>query len=318
MDIIDTHCDALLKLQQDVRKAYDDGEKTLNFYDSPEIETNVLRLKEGGVKVQFFAIFIPPEVPDNEKWQHALEQVDCFYNEVLSQENFIHIKNLIEIERLKPEEIGAVLTLEGADAVGNDLMKLRTLFRLGVLSVGLTWNNANLVADGVGENRDAGLSEYGERFVASCNAHDVLIDISHLSPKGITEVIEQGDRVIATHSNVQSICDHRRNLTDNQIRKVIEKGGMINIVFNPPFIGEGKIEIEDVSPHIDRIINLGGEDAIGLGSDFDGIAYHVERLGNAGEYGNLIETLKRKYGETFTEKIAYRNFFEKYCKRDLS
>ncbi len=317
MDIIDTHCDALLKLQQDLRRTYDDGEKTLNFYDSPEIETNVLRLREGGVKVQFFAIFIPPEVPDNEKWQHALEQVDCFYNEVLSQEGFIHIKDFKEIERLKPEEIGAVLTLEGADAVGNGLMKLRTLFRLGVLSVGLTWNNANLVADGVGENRDAGLSEYGERFVASCNAHDVLIDISHLSPKGVAEVIEQGDRVIATHSNARSVCDHRRNLTDDQIRRVIEKGGMINIVFNPPFIGEGKIKVEDVFPHIDRIINLGGEDAIGLGSDFDGIVTHVERLGNAGEYGNLIDALKERYGETFTEKIAYRNFVEKYCKSDL-
>ncbi|MFB9859700.1 dipeptidase [Salinicoccus siamensis] len=317
MDIIDTHCDALLKLQQDDRKAYDDGEKAFNFYDSPEIETNVLRLREGGVKVQFFAIFIPPEVPDNEKWQHALEQVDCFYNEVLSQENFIHIKNLKEIEGLKPEEIGAVLTLEGADAVGNDLMKLRTLFRLGVLSVGLTWNNANLVADGVGENRDAGLSGYGERFVASCNAHGVLIDISHLCPKGVTEVLELGDRIIATHSNSRSVCDHRRNLTDDQIRRVIEKGGMINIVFNPPFIGEGKIKIEDVFSHIDKIINLGGEEAIGLGSDFDGITCHVERLGNAGEYGNLIDALKERYGETFTEKIAYGNFVEKYCKSDL-
>src|SRR5699024_12101964 len=81
---------------------------------------------KGKVKVQFYAIFISPGIPDNEKWQHALEQIDAFYNEVLTMDKMVHIKKLSDIKNLKEDEYGAVLTLEGADAFGNDLMKLRT------------------------------------------------------------------------------------------------------------------------------------------------------------------------------------------------
>src|SRR5699024_11568504 len=96
MKMIDTHRDALLKLQSDSRnsKGFMDEHSTLGFLDAEEIDTNYKRLREGDVQVQFFAIFISPKVPDNEKWQHALEQVDAFYNEVLTKEKKDHIKNM--------------------------------------------------------------------------------------------------------------------------------------------------------------------------------------------------------------------------------
>ena len=94
MKIIDTHCDALLKLQSDKRKTYMFKKRELNFANSSEIDTNAERLRAGNVKVQFFAIFLSPAIPDNEKWQHALEQVDCFYDEILTQPNIVHIKHL--------------------------------------------------------------------------------------------------------------------------------------------------------------------------------------------------------------------------------
>lgn len=318
MEIIDTHCDALLKLQSDYRESYRSQERILDFKDGNDLDTSAEKLRKGDVRVQFFAIFIPPMLPDNEKWQHALEQVDCFYNEVLAEKDFVHIRNFEEIEHLGEGEIGAVLALEGADAVGNDLMKLRTLFRLGVLSVGLTWNDGNLAADGVEEQRGAGLSKFGLELVECCNSHDVLVDVSHLNPEGVTDVIENADRVIATHSNAREVFDHRRNLYDEQIRALIDKGGMVNIVFNPPFIKEGNPGIEDLFPHIDRIIELGGEHAIGLGSDFDGIASYVGGLEDAGEYQNLVEALVQKYGEAFTERITHLNFKERFVKKDLS
>ncbi|GAB3061331.1 dipeptidase [Salinicoccus sesuvii] len=318
MNIIDTHCDALMKLQMDYRRTYSFEEKLLDFKHGNEIQTNAQRLIKGQVKVQFFAIFIPPQLPDNEKWQHALEQVDCFYNEVLSQEHFIHIKRFDEINRLGEGEVGAVLTLEGADAVGNDLMKLRTLFRLGVLSVGLTWNNANLVADGVGETRNTGLTEFGLKFIDCCNTHGVLVDISHLNPEGVDVVMNQAERVIATHSNAREVFDHPRNLCDDQIKTLVSKGGMVNIVFNPPFIKEGFVGIEDLFPHIDHIIDLVGEDAIGLGSDFDGIASYVEKLEDAGMYQNLAEALVEHYGESFARKMTHENFLSNYVEKDLS
>lgn len=315
MKIIDTHCDALLKLQSDKRRSrgFMDEQAPLNFYDAEEIDTNYNRLKEGDLQVQFFAIFISPKVPDNEKWQHALEQVDAFYNEVLGQENMVHIKNLKEIKQLKPHEIGAVLTLEGADAFGNDLMKLRTLIRLGVLSVGLVWNNANLAADGVGETRSAGLSNFGAEVIEVCNENDVLIDVSHLNIPGFNDITDKADRIFASHSNARGIFDHQRNLTDEQITQIIDRNGMINIVFCPMFINEGELEIEDLFPHIDRIINLGGSDNIGIGSDFDGIATYVNGLSHAGEFQNLVNKLQAQYGTEFTEKMTHRNFKKIFC-----
>lgn len=315
MKIVDTHCDALLKLQGDHRKTYSFSDKgrLLNYKNSKELDTNAERLRQGGVRVQFFAIFIPPNVPDNEKWQHALEQVDCFYNEVLAQENFVHIKHFSEIDDLKDGEIGALLTLEGSDAFGNDLMKLRTLFRLGVLSLGLVWNNANLVADGVGETRRTGLSRFGHEVVDCCNEHGVLIDVSHLNIEGFDDIINRADRVIATHSNAREIFDHPRNLYDDQIRQIIAKDGMINIVFNPPFIKSGEVEIEDLFPHIDHIIELGGNENIGLGSDFDGIGTYIKNLEDAGKYGNLTGQLTERYGSGFTEQITHKNFIQKFC-----
>ncbi|WP_411842027.1 dipeptidase [Salinicoccus sp. HZC-1] len=313
MHIIDTHCDALLKLQGDYRNAYRFQNRILDYKNSSELNTNAERLREGDVKVQFFAIFIPPNLPDNEKWQHALEQVDCFYNEVLAQNNFIHIKNFKEIHDLKTDEIGAVLTLEGSDAFGNDLMKLRTLIRLGVLSLGLVWNNANLVADGVGENRMTGLSNFGFEVIECCNDHDVLVDVSHLNTQGFKDIVSKADRVLASHSNAREIFDHPRNLYDWQIKQIIEKGGMINIVFNPPFVKEGDTSLEDLYPHIDRIIDLGGSGNIGLGSDFDGIASYIEGLEDASRFGNLTNALTEKYGCDFAEKITHKNFIDIYC-----
>lgn len=268
---------------------------------------------KGKVKVQFYAVFISPGIPDNEKWQHALEQIDAFYEEVLTMENMVHIKKLSDIKNLKEHEYGAVLTLEGSDAFGNDLMKLRTLFRLGVLSLGLVWNNGNLVADGVGESRGTGLSEFGFKVVEECNKNNVLIDVSHLNVQGFEDVIEHGKLVFASHSNARSIHDHLRNLQDEQIKQMINKGGMINIVFCPPFIGEGKVTIDDLILHIDKIIELGGKNHIGLGSDFDGITEFVEGLEDASKYPNLIEALRQKYGEEFTAGMASGNFIERFC-----
>lgn len=142
MKVIDTHCDALLKLWRD---------ETKSFANDPEIDTNASRLKAGNVYVQFFAIWVPDRIPHELKFQVVLDQVNAFYERVLSLPNMKHIRSYSQISQLKEGEIGAVLTLEGMDAVGSDLGKLAWLYEQGVCSIGLTWNDANLCADGIGE-----------------------------------------------------------------------------------------------------------------------------------------------------------------------
>src|SRR5690625_5965567 len=125
-----------------------------------------------------------------------------------------HIKQWEEIEQLKDGEIGAVLTLEGADAFGNDLVKLRHLYRLGVLSIGLTWNNANLCADGVGEPRGGGLTSLGKEVVSLNNKQKVFTDVSHLSEKGFWYVMEISKYTFVISSYMNINCMNVRNCID--------------------------------------------------------------------------------------------------------
>ncbi|WP_085994055.1 dipeptidase [Oceanobacillus senegalensis] len=313
MKIMDTHCDALLKLQLRKRGTFF-GMEPLDYRTSEEIDTNLIRLKTGGVKVQFFAIFIEPEVPFDEKWQHALEQVNLFYTEIIDKNPEVkHIKKWEDIDDLKDGEIGAVLTLEGADAFGNDLVKLRHLYRLGVLSIGLTWNNANLCADGAGEPRGGGLTLLGKEVVKLNNEHRVYTDVAHSTVKGFWDMLELADYPIASHSNARAICDHPRNLYDDQIEKMIEKNGIIHVVFNPPFIREDSetATITDLVRHIEHISSLGGVKNIGFGSDFDGISTFVTNLENAAQYQNLINELLTKFSEEEVRGFAYQNFLDK-------
>lgn len=301
MKIIDTHCDALLKLWENRQRS---------FKNSPELETNLERLEFGKVKAQLFAIFIEPEIPSDQKYRVALEQIEIFHQEVVgNHSNVKTIKTWQELSMLNQDEIGAILTLEGADAFGNDLTKLKELYRLGVMSLGLTWNNANLVADGVGESRGAGLTDFGRDVVKLNNEYNVLTDVSHLSERGFWDVIDIANFPIATHSNSKTICNHRRNLTDEQIKALIRKNGLIGIVFNPPFLNEtGKATITDIIHHVEYICSLGGEKHICFGSDFDGITEYVEGMENAACYQKLVNELLKLYSEDIVTNFSYQNF----------
>jgi membrane dipeptidase len=315
LKIIDTHCDALLKLQYSKRIPF--NKTQLRFNDSPELNTNLQFLKKGNINVQFFAIFMMPDVPTNEKWQHALEQIDIFYHEIIRKNpEMKHIKKWQDIKDLKEGEIGAVLTLEGADAFGNDLAKLRMLYQLGVLSIGLTWNNANLCADGVEEPRGAGLTSFGKEVVQLNNEHGVLTDVSHLSVKAFWDVMEIAKYPIASHSNAFTLCEHPRNLNDEQIKAMFERNAMIHVVFWPPFINHERNDatINDLIRHIDYLCELGGVRHIGLGSDFDGISSFVTDLENASKYQNLINQLLKHYSEEEVKGFAHQNFINHYVK----
>lgn len=310
MRFIDTHCDALLKLQM-AKRGFQQPKRWLNFKNDHELDTNLERLQQGGVQVQFFAIFIHPDVPTNEQWQHALEQIDLFYSEIIGKNQQIkHIKQWDEINNLKENQIGVVLTLEGAEAIGNDLVKLRHLYRLGVLSIGLTWNHANLCADGAEEPRGGGLTRLGKSVVDMNNNHMIFTDVSHLTVEGFWDVMKSAKYPFASHSNVRAICDHPRNLYDDQIKALIDHNGQIQLALYPPFLVKDAetTKLKDLFHHIDHICALGGEKHVGFGSDFDGISYFIEGLENASKYELLRDELQKHYSEELVKGFIYQNF----------
>jgi len=307
LNSIDMHCDVLYKMQK--------SQEPLNFKDSNQLDVNLERLQEGQVKVQAFAIFIEPDLPSDKQYAAVLEQIDYYQKEVLGKNpEMKQIKKWLEIQELKEGEIGSFLTLEGVSSIGNDLSKLEYLLDAGVLSVGLTWNPANLAADGVGEPRGGGLTTFGFEIVKRLNERKVFTDVSHLSVKGFWDVMKSASYPIATHSNVLSLCSHMRNLNDEQIKAMIERDAMIHVIFNPTFtVEEGKdkeVTINDLVPHIERLVKLNAVRTIGFGSDFDGISTHIAGLSHTGETQNLIQALLEKFTIEEVEGFAFQNFMD--------
>lgn len=295
MAIIDLHCDHLYKLQ---KKQFDE-----------ELDTSLKRLQAGHVKVQAFAIFIDPAVPTSQAYIDALEQIALFHEHVVNHEHVRWIQNWSDLALVEQHEVGVFLTLEGVDCIGNELSKLEELLDAGVLSVGLTWNPANLAADGCGESRGAGLTAFGKEIVALLNRRGILTDVAHLAEAGFWEVMELAAYPIASHANTRALCDNPRNLTDAQIKTLIEKQIPLHVVFFPPFItGTDHATINDLMQHIEHIVNLGGESILGFGSDFDGISKKVEGLEHAGMYTNLIDTLREKFSEDQLTRFTSQNF----------
>lgn len=305
MNIFDAHCDVLLKLWSE--RLFPQG---VTFESEKELHISYPKLKETGAKVQCFAIYIPEKLKGPAKFQAALEMIDIFHEKIIN--TYDDIKLILtkdDIDKLQANEVGAILTLEGCDAIDNDIVKMNTLYRLGVRSVGLTWNYGNAVADGVLEERACGLSNFGKEVVQTLNQHKIWTDVSHLAERGFWDVMELSDYVIASHSNAKALCNHPRNLTDEQIQALISKNSVIGITFVPMFLSEGnKATIKDVLSHIEHICALGGENHIGFGSDFDGIGQTVVGLESYRGYEKLINTLLKHYPEETVKKFCFNNF----------
>jgi membrane dipeptidase len=303
--IFDAHCDALLKLHYYKEKA--------SFQSKNELHITYPQLISAGSKVQLFAIFLEPELKPGQRFQTALEMIEVFHKQVLAPNPKMKlVKSKSDIEQLKQDEIGAMLTLEGCEAIEEDLVKLETLYQLGVRSVGLTWNWANAVADGALEPRAAGITKFGKEVIQFLNGKKIWTDVSHLCEKSFWDTLEIAKYPIASHSNTYALCEHPRNLKDEQIQALLAKNGVIGVTFVPKFLTKkNKATINDIIRHIDYICSLGGKDQVGLGSDFDGISETVEGLSSYKDYSLLINELQKQYSEEQVHKILYKNFFNR-------
>ena len=166
-----------------------------------------------------------------------------------------------------------------------------------------------------------GLSPFGREVVAEMNRLGMLVDVSHISDEAFWDVLDCSSKpVVATHSCCRALCGHPRNMTDEMIRALAAKGGVIQINFYPVFLEEGFDEehmFEAARPsytrivdHIDHVVSLVGIDHVGLGSDFDGIDVTPEGLDNVSMMPKIFdEMLRRGYSEEDIEKVASRNFF---------
>lgn len=305
--VFDAHCDTLQEVLAEKRRL---GER------SEEGHLDLPRLREGGVTAQIFALFVSPNCIPRGAARQSLRLLDVFYQELEENANQLTLAtSASDIERAKVEgKVAGVLSLEGAEALEGDLGVLRAFYKLGVRNIGLTWNLRNAAADGVDEMRcSSGLSNFGVQLVQEMNRLGIMVDISHLSPSGVRDVLHVSEApVIASHSNAYALCPHRRNLTDEQLEGVASKGGVVGVTFVPNFVTEdgNQATLKGVLDQIDYMVEKMGVDHVGLGSDFDGFSNsNVQGLEDVTRLPRLTAGLvERGYGEEDVKKILGGNF----------
>ena len=302
--LIDCHCDALMKMWSQAKSFENDNDLAVNYE----------RWMHSDVKIQCFAIFVPHNISPDRKFKVALQMVELFYEKILQPHPHIRlILSKHDILQLKDDERGAILTLEGVDCIGEDLQRLELLVDLGVRMVGLSWNYRNAAVDGILEPENRGLTTFGKSVVQYLNEKDIWIDVSHLSLQGFDDVLQYGKHIIASHSNVYAITPHERNLRDHQIKKLIEKKGLIGITFVSYFLStRNKAYLTDLMKHIQYLVDIGAENHIVIGSDFDGTKHMVEEIPTIDKTPLLLERLKGDFDETTIKKISSDNFLRHF------
>ena len=285
--------------------------------------TDIPRLQEGSVDIQFFSVWVSPTQFTNYYLQ-AQVMIDRFNYELDDNPNTIdQAVTYDEAIALNPQgKIAAVIGIEGGHHIENSLEKLDTLYNEGMRYLTITWNNSTDWAisawDPLSETQ--GLSEFGRQVIRTMDSLGIIIDVSHTGIKTIQDILEvTNNPIVATHSGVRALRDHYRNLYDWQIQDIANSGGVIGVVFYPPFLTTAPdAYIEDVIEHIDYIKNLVGIDYIAIGSDFDGIGNNtVIGLENVSKFPRLTEALfDQGYTNEEVEKILGGNFkrvFEQVC-----
>ncbi|GGH81809.1 membrane dipeptidase [Pullulanibacillus pueri] len=265
--IIDGHFDILMDVE--IQRAK--GRRKV-------IETDYVNdFKDGGINLIVASLFIDSEFLPEMGTRKALAQVTALYEEVDESSDLIMIcKNYEDILKAKREnKIGFLLSLEGVEPIGNDLRLLRIFYELGVRIVGLVWSRRNYAADGshfspVKEGKKGGLSEFGVQLIEAAEALGMFIDVSHLNDEGFWDVMAFAKKpVIASHSNARAVTQTMRNLTDDQIKAIAKKGGVIGMNAANMFVADKPEDgdIEHLIDHLDHIVQLVGVEHVGIGLD---------------------------------------------------
>lgn len=296
MDYFDLHCDTLYECYKK------DASLKCN-----NLAVSVDKGREFGRWSQVFAIWIPDKLEEgitpyklfSEIYDRALHEFWPLKSEILLCDNAGQMQNATSLGKSV-----AFLSVEGGSVLEGKLYKVKELYRKGVRMITLTWNSENDIAHG---SESAGpVTPFGREVIAEMNRLNMMVDVSHLCTESCDEAIRLAKFPIATHSCSRSVFDHKRNLTDEQIVRLSQKGGIAGLCLYPAFLGQGDV-FGRVYDHLVRFIELGGEDFPAIGSDFDGADMDAN-LNNICKIPDLYEYLLQKgMQENLLRKIFYLN-----------
>jgi membrane dipeptidase len=289
-------------------------------------QSDLPRFREGGVDAQMFALWTDwTDSAAHPYYAYTLAMVDSFNSQIRQNASeFAQARYADEIVQANANgKLAGILAIEGGHAIENDLEKLRTFYQNGARYLTITWNNSTAWAVSAADPRSttAGLSEFGKQVIRTVDSLGMLIDVAHTGIKTIWDILAATKNpIIATHSGVRALNNHTRNLNDAQIDSIAGRGGVIGVVFYPPFLSSrGNATIDTVIKHIDYIKNRVGIDYVAIGSDYDGMEGKAPvGLEDVSKLPNLTAALLRHgYSVTDVRKILGENFlrvFKRVCK----
>jgi membrane dipeptidase len=300
---------------------------------SGKTQTDIPRMKDGGLDAEFFAIYVAAKYArEGGSARRALEMIDGVYEQVRRHPESLEMAyTAADIDRIsKTGKIAALMGIEGGHAIEDSLSALRQFYRLGVRYMTLTHTNTNNWADSAGgigappERRHGGLSDFGKEVVREMNRLGMMVDISHVSDETFWDCIEISQApLIASHSSCRALTNISRNMTDDMLKALAKKGGVVMINFFNGFINTDyakpgmpapakaatKATLPMLMAHFEHAIKVAGIDHVGIGSDFDGVdgllppgMEDVSKLPTI-----TYELLKRGYSDDDVKKVLGGN-----------
>ena len=295
MFIADTHSDTLY---------------AIGVHNAKDTMISPARLAEGGVTLQVFALWTGAKGNKGDVAGIVAAEMSAVPGMIAAG-----LKQVDDPAQAKEGEHSFMLSVEGGEVFEKDLSTIAYWREKGVRMAALVWNNENRIGFPAKGGSTQGLTDYGVQAVKEMQRLGIAVDTSHLNEAGFYDIFAKTNLPpMASHSCCRALCDHPRNLTDEQLKLMIREGSYVGMNFYPWFLSnEGKADLTRVVEHIDHICQLGGEKIVGFGSDFDGIECVPEGLEHAGKMPALIAALQaRGYDHATIEGIAGKNLLAYY------
>ena len=299
--MIDLHCDTIMQLLDHP----DSGDLYRNTW-----KIDIEKLQKAHSKVQDFALFINLGKTNDPYGRYEEMRNLCTTQIHLYGEHIQHVLSYQDVESVyESGKIGALMSIEEGGVLGGDLDKLKQAYQDGVRLITLTWNYPNGLGEPHCGEQHKKLTPKGIEFVEAMQDLGIIVDCSHLNDAGTEQLGDILDvPFVASHSNAREVTAHTRNLPDNLIKLIANKGGVIGLNFAQSFLGTSPVSrIEDIVKHGLYLINKGGEDVVTLGTDFDGIKPNTE-IKDASEMFRLYDAFKEAgLSVEQCEKLFWKN-----------
>lgn len=294
MKVFDLHCDTITEC----------CENNIALYDN-DMHLSLKRMAEFESYTQIFAVWIRDEMRGDMARQYFDSVADYFYKEIEDNKNIISL-----FGDDKKTKVKGILSVEGGSACGGTLEGLTHLYNRGVRLITLTWNSPNEIASGAFS--EGGFTSFGKDFVKKAEEYGIILDVSHLNRESFYDFIKISNKpFVASHSNadiVENPKGRKRNLTDEQIRLIKERNGIIGLNFCRNFLeSDGLFGVDSFVRQLEHFISLGCENNIALGSDYDGCSIHSDFIGVEKLFDVYNTLLGKGFDKELLDKMFYKN-----------